>query len=88
MICNKCGATIEEHESACSYCGNTIYNRAEKEFFNDLEDIRQDVEDLEFIPQNTTKNSIKGIVKSVLVIFIILGILLLINYIHVRRTLG
>lgn len=80
MICQKCGATIGDNEASCTYCGNTIYERAEKEYFAELEELRKDLEDLEYLPQETTQKNMKGLIRSIIFILLAIGIFLLVYF--------
>ncbi|MBQ8278617.1 MAG: hypothetical protein IJZ23_02130 [Roseburia sp.] len=83
IICNSCGAEFSNEEPKCPYCGTMNYDGAEKEYFEKLEDIREDVEELNAVPMQETKAElkkqgrfIKKIVTVVLVLAVIFGVIL------------
>ena len=59
IVCNSCGAQVGSDSSKCPYCGMMNYEGAEKEYFQKLEDIREDVEELNAVPIQETKAEIK-----------------------------
>ena len=54
-VCNSCGAQFGSDHPKCPYCGTMNYEGAEKEYFEKLEDIREDVEELNAVPIQETK---------------------------------
>lgn len=60
IICKYCGAKFDEIKSKCPYCGSTNYKGAEAEYFDKLEDVREDMEDLENVPVQETKKELRG----------------------------
>lgn len=87
MICKKCGATISDNEERCPYCGYTIYENAQKAYFQELDDICEDVKELEFIPQNEAKNSAKKMFRSILWMLAILFLALILYFVIYWRML-
>ncbi len=80
VVCNSCGAHFDNDEPKCPYCGTMNYEGAEKEYFEKLEDIREDVEELNAVPMQETKAEwknqgrfIKKIVITVLVLTVAFG---------------
>lgn len=59
IICNSCGAEFNNEEPKCPYCGVMNYEGAEKEYFEKLEDIREDVADLNKVPLQEAKAELK-----------------------------
>ncbi len=79
IICNSCGAEFHELEPKCPYCGTMNYKGAELEYFEKLEDVREDLEELTAVPLQETKKEIKKqgkFVKKVIIIGIILLIII------------
>lgn len=77
LVCNSCGAQFSNDEPKCPYCGTMNYDGAEKEYFEKLEDIREDVEDLNAVPMQETKAELKKqgkFIKNVIVIVVVLGL--------------
>ena len=75
IVCNSCGAQFGSDHPKCPYCGMMNYEGAEKEYFQKLEDIREDVEELNSVPMQETKAELKKqgrfIRKIVLIVVII-----------------
>jgi len=82
VICDSCGAQFSNEEPKCPYCGTMNYEGAEKEYFEKLEDIREDVEKLSEVPLKETKAElkkqgrfIKKIVLAVCVLAIVVAVI-------------
>lgn len=88
MICDKCGATIGPNEASCSYCGNTVYENAEKEYFKDLESIREDMEELEMMPQNFNQKGFQKIFQFMFAIAVIFIVFVMIYMIMIFAKFG
>ncbi len=76
IICKYCGAEFRESMPKCPYCGSTNYIGAEEEYFERLEAVREDMEQLETVPQAEVKKALRqqgGFLKK---IFIVIGIVL------------
>lgn len=63
MICPNCGASVEEHLSKCPYCGTMNFAGAEKEYLNELDDLKEDLDDLNDVPDETVKKELKHAVS-------------------------
>ena len=76
VICNSCGAQFGNDHPKCPYCGTMNYEGAEKEYFEKLEDIREDVEELNTVPMQETKAELKKqgkFIRKVVTIVIVLA---------------
>jgi len=60
VICDSCGAEFSNDEPKCPYCGTMNYDGAEKEYFEKLENVRSDMEDLKTVSAEETKKSLKS----------------------------
>ena len=79
VICDSCGAEFSNDEPKCPYCGTMNYDGAEKEYFEKLENVRSDMEDLKTVSAEETKKEFKkqgSFIKKVLVVALIIGLLL------------
>ena len=79
VICNSCGARYSNDEPKCPYCGGMNYEGAEKEYFEKLEDIRENVENLNAVPMQETKAELKKqgkFIKKVLTVVAVIGLIL------------
>lgn len=78
IICNSCGAQFTNDEPKCPYCGTMNYDGAEKEYFEKLEDIREDVEDLNAVPMQEAKAELKKqgkFIKKIVTVVVVLGVI-------------
>ena len=75
IICPDCGAEFPDNRDRCPYCGNIYYPAAERAYMDHLNEIRDEVDDLSFIPGKETKREIKKTIKRLL---IAMGIIVLI----------
>ncbi len=72
IICRYCAAEFLESEPKCPYCGSTNYKGAEAQYFEKLEDVRDDMEDLGNVPRQETKKEIRKQAKFLRMLFLIL----------------
>ena len=78
MICKNCGAKIPDEKAACEYCGFMNYERAEQEYFEELDDIRDDLSELEYAPEEAEHHAVSGIITSTITVLVIgLAVILL-----------
>lgn len=71
-ICSSCAAEYDDTLPKCPYCGTLNYKGAEAEYFEKLEDVRSDMEELEEVPIHETKRELArqgAFVKKVLLFF-------------------
>lgn len=77
IICKFCGAEFDEMLAKCPYCGSTNYKGAEAEYLNKLEDVREDMEELKYVPEEETKKSFKKQGRFLIIVFVVLAVLFL-----------
>lgn len=63
MICPNCGGDFADWASKCPYCGNMNYQGAEKQYLDQLETLRQDMEELPEVSKEHYRRGIGGVVK-------------------------
>lgn len=73
IICSSCGAEFADTLSKCPYCGSLNYKGAEAEYLGKLEGVRQDMQQLEKVPEKELKEKIKKKQKFVVSILIALA---------------
>lgn len=69
-VCKNCGAEIGENETTCKYCGAVQYEAANKEYWDQMEKIQDDLEKLEEVPQKEWKKEVGIQAKRIRKIFI------------------
>lgn len=75
IICSSCGAEFEDTLPKCPYCGSLNYKGAEAEYLGKLEGVRQDMQQLEQVPERELKEKLKKKQKFVIKIFIAAAVL-------------
>ena len=75
IICNSCGAEFEDTLPKCPYCGSLNYKGAEAEYLGKLEGMREDMQQLEKVPEQELKVKIRKKQKFVVKVLIILAVL-------------
>ena len=58
ITCPSCSAVYEDHLPKCPYCGTLNIKGAEAEYFEKLENIREDMEELETVPIQEAKKEV------------------------------
>lgn len=85
MICSSCGAEYEDSLAKCPYCDTINYKGAEKEYLNKLEDVREDMGELAYVPESTVKAELKKqghlVRKIVIIVIIVIGLLFSVPYV-------
>lgn len=84
-ICESCGGNYDDMLPECPYCGSVNYKGAEAEYLGQLEDIRQDMEDLKEVPKEEIKKEFgkqgqflrKVLVTIVIIFMVLIGLYLL-----------
>lgn len=75
--CGNCGAEFEEALPKCPYC-NAIYEPgAEREYMEDLGELKEDLSELSEVPEDTYKRELSKNVKRIIVILLIAFIIVL-----------
>ncbi len=75
IVCSSCGAEFEDTLPKCPYCGSLNYKGAEAEYLGKLEGVRQDMQQLEQVPERELKEKLKKKQKFVAKIFIVVAVL-------------
>lgn len=75
IVCSSCGAEFEDTLPKCPYCGSLNYKGAEAEYLGKLEGMRQDMQQLEQVPERELKEKLKKKQKFVVKIFIVVAVL-------------
>ncbi|MCR4789010.1 MAG: zinc ribbon domain-containing protein [Lachnospiraceae bacterium] len=83
-ICVNCGAEIENDTARCPYCGYINEEGARKKFQADLDDIRDDIEEVRKEPK---KALLKGLSGGTKIVLITLGVLILLAVLFVLELI-
>lgn len=75
IICRYCAAEFDEMLPKCPYCDSTNYKGAEAEYFEKLEDVRDNMEDLEDVPEEEAKKEIRKQGNFLKKVFIVIGVI-------------
>ncbi|MCR5357998.1 MAG: hypothetical protein K6E63_11420 [Lachnospiraceae bacterium] len=81
-ICPNCGGEVGSDAVKCPYCGYINIEGAENKYFNDLNEIRDDLASVEKEPVKALK---KGLSKGTRVILITVSILLVLSALFAAR---
>ena len=82
IVCSNCGAKFQENVPKCPYCGQIYIPGAEKEYMDDLREIKGELSEIESISEEIYQNEIKknakktGVIVAVLVALLLTGIFL------------
>ncbi|MDD3338346.1 MAG: hypothetical protein PHS82_05740 [Lachnospiraceae bacterium] len=57
--CSNCGAMFDEHEPKCPYCDTLYFPGAEEEYLEQLDDVKEDVEDLKDYSMEEYKKTVR-----------------------------
>ena len=78
--CPNCGAVFAAGEAKCPYCGHINPMGAEAKFLRDLEKTRKDLDNVDEEAKEDYKTEIKrgakSTVKTIVIVFIVLGLLI------------
>lgn len=80
LVCQNCGAKIEESYTYCPYCGSINIVGAEKEYFDNLNQVKSDLKEMGDDTNEEFKSTVKSSLKIVLIVLAILVILGSIGY--------
>ena len=75
IICPNCGAKIEEDITKCPYCGYINIEGAEKKYQQDIDEIRDSIEEVKKEPAKAFKKGLSKGVKVILVTVLVLIVL-------------
>ena len=70
IICPSCGGEFSEELSKCPYCCSLNLKGAEREYLGKLEDIRENLEELEKIPEQEAAAAIRSKGKMTFVVIV------------------
>ncbi len=76
ISCPSCGAQFEDTLAKCPYCGTMYYPAAEKEYMDQMEDLREDVGELKELPKEEAKQHLKkraGFIRTVLILIAVIA---------------
>ena len=80
MICRECDAKFEDKDEKCPYCGALNYLGAEEKYFEELDEIKEDVGEIPNIIKKeyslTLKKQMKIILVIVCITMIVIGIVI------------
>ena len=65
IICSSCGAEFEDTLPKCPYCGSLNYKGAEAEYLGKLESMRQDMQQLEQVPEKELQMIFLTVVSAI-----------------------
>lgn len=74
MKCSQCGADFDEQLSQCPYCGALNYSGAERQYFDHLHDLNQEMAEMGDDSEESYTAGIKKGTRIFLTVFIALGI--------------
>lgn len=74
MICKSCNAEFDETEPKCPYCGTMNYKGAEAEYMEKLQKVRENMDDLDHVPQKATTKAARKRSRFLKILLIIAGI--------------
>lgn len=93
VSCSNCGASFQENAPECPYCGQIYIPGAEKEYLDNLHEIREDLSEVEGLSGEIYQSEIKkhtrktGVIVAVMLIVLLLGSVFIIgmNYLFSYR---
>lgn len=74
-ICAYCAAEYDDMLPQCPYCGSTNYKGAEAEYLNQLETVRENMENLDQIHEKEVRKAIHKQGRFLIIVFVILGVI-------------
>ena len=86
ITCPSCGAQFEDTLPKCPYCGTMYYPAAEKEYMDQMEDLREDVGELKQLPREEAKKHLKKRARFIwIALFLLAAAAALIGWLYVRH---
>ncbi len=76
ITCSNCGATFDEMEPKCPFCGYISYKGAEEKFMDDLEEIQDNLSSLSSISEQQYKKEMSKQKKIILCTMIFLLVII------------
>lgn len=74
IICPSCGAKIDGMAPKCPYCENMNLPGAEAEYMKKLEDVREDLKDLEMVPEQETRKIFRKRIRGFVILIIVIAL--------------
>lgn len=90
-ICESCAGKYEDTLPECPYCGSVNYKGAEAQYFNQLKEVREELEDLKEVPVEETKQEFRKqgrFLGKVFLVTVIVFVLLIILYFLLQADWG
>ncbi len=73
--CPTCGADFDESLANCPYCGTMHYPAAEADYMDQMEDIREQVDNLQDLPRQETRKHLKSRGRLIRRFLILIGVI-------------
>ena len=76
IVCPYCAAEFSKDDAKCPFCGVMYYQGAEKAYMEHLEDVKDDLSDLQYVPEEAIKAEVKNVgrlLKKVAIILLIIA---------------
>ncbi len=92
IVCSGCGAEFADKLPKCPYCDLINYKGAEKEYLNKLEDVREDMGELAYVPEEAVKAEIKKqghlLRRIIIIVFAVIMVCVGGNYLYNIHLMG
>lgn len=78
IVCPSCAAKFGKENAKCPFCGVIYYEGAEKAYMEHLEEVREDLSELQYIPVEAVKEEAKkvgSLLKKVAIILVLVIVL-------------
>ena len=85
IVCPNCGAQIEKDNTKCPYCGYINIEGAEKKFQEDLNEIRENIEETRKEPSKALVRGFTGGGKTIFITVAVLVILAVLFFLELLR---
>lgn len=88
IICSNCGASFQGDLAECPYCGQIYILGAEKEYLDNLQEIKEDMSEINQLTEEIYQDEIKkttiktGVIIAAIAVFLLLGSGLLLGINH------
>ena len=79
IVCSNCGGKFQEESSQCPYCGQMYVPGAEKEYMEELQDIKEKLWEVDAASAEVYQNEINSNTKKMIVIICVLAVVLLLG---------
>ena len=75
VVCPSCAAEFSKDNAKCPFCGVMYYQGAEKAYMEHLESVKEELSELQYLPEETIKEEVRSVGKLLRKVVIILVIL-------------